>query len=232
MRLLARVRGGSYLAASLAVITAACARPTAPLVPVGGFAPLGGEAFAAIAARTAPGGAELLQFRWRYEDSDRRVSGRGAARLAPPDSLRLDVGVPVLGRATLVMAGESAWADPDEIVHEVLPNRLVVWALFGVIRAPDVGTRIEVGEAADRRLFRLTSPDGTVTVLECRGDTLLRATEMKGERPVGQLVLARDAGGAVVRSEATDTEHATRFVVEVSHRETSGPFPGEIWRRP
>ncbi len=232
MKLLARAGGGSYLAATLAVIAAACARPPAPLTPSGAFAPLAPEAFAALAARTAPGGAELLQFRWRYEDSDRRVSGRGAARLAPPDSLRLDVGVPVLGRATLVMAGESVWAQPDELVHEVLPSRAIVWAIFGVIRAPDPGTRIEVGDAADRRLFRLTSPDGMVTVLECRADTLLRATEMKGGRPVGQLVLTRNADGAVVRSEATDTEHATRFVVEVNHRERSGPFPGEIWRRP
>ncbi len=229
-RFLARGRYRSYLAVTLAVMSAACSRPPAPLPPSGAFAPLKAEAFAAVAARTVPAAGQLLQIRWEYEDGDRRVRGRGAARLTPPDSLRLDVRVPIVGRATLVMAGDSTWARPDPMVTEVLPPRAIVWAVFGVVRSPDPGTRIEVGEAQDRRLFRLTAPDGLITVLECRGGTMLAATQLRGERLVGRLVLSRDAAGALARSEATDVEHGTRFVVEVNHRETSGPFPSEIWR--
>jgi hypothetical protein len=229
---LAALRGRSYLAVSLAVMAAACSRPPAPLAPSGGYAPLSAEAFAAVAARTVPSAAQLLQVRWGYDDGDRQATGRGAVRLAPPDTLRLDVGVPVVGRATLVLAGDSSWAQPDEVVAELPQSRAVLWALFGIIPRPERGTRIETGETPDRRLFRLTASDGLITLLECRADTLLRATELKGDRIVGRLALTRDAAGALVRAEATDVEHGVRFVVVVVHRETTGAFPDEIWRRP
>jgi hypothetical protein len=213
-------------------MAAACGGPPALPAPLGAYGPVSAESFAAMAARTLPSAAQLIRFRWRYDDGDRDVRGRGAARLAPPDSLRLDVGVPVVGRATLVLTGEAVWAQPDEFVDELPRSRAILWALFGVIRRPDSDTRIEVGDAADRRLFRLTAPDRQVTLLECRGDTLLGATQLKGDRTVGRLALTRDAAGAVVRADATDYEHRARFLVEVEHRETSEPFPSEIWRRP
>lgn len=221
-----------YLAVSLAIMAEACARPPAPLAPTGPYVPMSAEAFAAVAARTVPSAAQLIRVRWRYDDGDREASGRGAVRLAPPDSLRLDVAVPVLGRATLVLAGDSSWAQPDRLADEVPQSRALLWALFGIIRPPDAGTRVEAGDAPERRLFRLTAPGGLVTLLECRGDTLLVATELRGERIVGRLALRRDAAGAVVKADASDFEHRARFVVEVEHRETSEPFPAEIWRRP
>jgi len=231
-RFLAAPLGRSYLAVSLVVIGAGCARPPAPPEPLGAWAPESEATFAAMAGRTVPAAAQLLRVRWRYDDGDREASGRGAVRLAPPDSLRLDVAVPVVGRATLVLAGESTWAQPDEVVDAVPRSRAVLWALFGIIRRPQSGTRIEVGEAADRRLYRLTDPGGGVTVLECRGDTLLGATVSAAGRVVGRLALTRDAAGAVAKADATDIERGMRFVVEVEHRETSEPFPAEIWRRP
>ena len=231
-RLLAAPGSRSYLAASLVVIAVACVRPPAPPVPVGPWAPMSEPAFAALAGRTVPAAAQLVRVRWHYDDGDREVSGRGAVRLAPPDSLRLDVAVPVVGRATVVLAGDSSWAEPEEAANALPRSRDVLWALFGVIRRPEHGTSVEAGEAADRRLYRLTAPDGVVTVLECRGDTLLGATSSAAGRVTGRLVLRRDGTGAVAKAEATDVEHAARFVVEVQHREASEPFPAEIWRRP
>jgi hypothetical protein len=213
-------------------MAAACARAPALPEPLGAYAPVSMDAFAALAARTVPPASQLLRVRWGYEDADRAATGRGSARLAPPDSLRLDIGIPVVGRATLVLAGDSAWGQPGSVADVVPASRGVLWALFGIVRRPDAGTRIEAGDAADRRLFRLTAPDGLVTLLECRGDTLLGATELKGGRMVGRLVLTRDATGAVIKAVATDIEHGARYTVEVEHRETSEPFPAELWRRP
>jgi hypothetical protein len=231
-RLLAALRQRSYLAVSLGVIAAGCARPPRPPAPSGAWEPVAGDVFAGLAARTVPRADELLRLRWRYDDGNNEASGQAAARLAPPDSLRLDVAVPVVGRATVVLAGDSAWAQPDEAVQAVPQSRAVLWALFGIIPRPERGTRVEAGAAADRRLYRLTAPGGAVTVLECRGDTLLGATEVRGARVVGRLRLTRDAAGAVVKADATDFEHGMRFIAEVQHRETSEPFPAEIWRRP
>ncbi len=232
MNLLAAPGVRSYLGVTLAVTAAACARPPAPPAPSGGFAPLSAGEFAAFAARTAPQASQLLQLRWRYQDGDRQVNGRGAARLAPPDSLRLDLGVPILGRATVVLMGDSAWAQPDAIVDQVLPSRFILWAIFGIVRAPGPGTRLEAGDAPDRRLYRLTAPDSVMTVLECRGDTLLGATQLRGDEVLGRLTLSRDSAGAVVRSVATDVEQGVRFTVVVTRRETSEAFPSEIWRHP
>jgi hypothetical protein len=230
--LLAAGAGRSYLAAALAAVAASCGRPPAALAPEGAFAPVSAAAFQVVAARTLPAAAQFVAIRWRYEDEDRAVSGRGAVRVAPPDSLRLDVAASILFRATLVLAGDSAWAEPETVAREVLPGRSIVWAMLGVVRPPESGTFIEVEEVAGRRLYRFTSRDGVTTTLEVKGDTLRGATQARGERPIGRLVLTRDAGGALVKAEATDLEHGTRFAVDVDKREASGPFPSEIWRRP
>ncbi len=226
----------SYLAATLAAAllagTGACSRPPARLVPEGAYSPVSAEAFQAMAARTVPAAPELLQIHWRYDDADRAVRGRGAVRLSPPDSLRLDVAVSVLGRATIVLAGESTWAQPEEIVDQVLPGRAILWGMMGVVRAPGGDTRIEVGRLADRQLYRLTAPDGAATTLELRADTLLGAMQERAGHSFGRLVLTRAADGQLVRAVATDEEHQARFVVDVDRREASGPFPSEIWRRP
>jgi hypothetical protein len=231
--LLAASRGLSYLGAALALGASACARPPAAVVPVGGFTPVSVDAFRAVAARTVPPSPVALFFHWRYDDGSAPVRGRGAARVAPPDSLRLDVGLPILGRATLVLAGDSVWAQPEAAAAHLLPERATVWAMFGVIEPPPDGTRIEVGEAVDRRLYRLTAPDGVVTTLELKGDTLLGAVQRRGDQVIGRLLLTRDSVGAVVRVAALDPQHGLRFVVDLDRREAPREaFPSEIWRRP
>ena len=228
--MLAAPRTVSYLAAAL---VAACGAPVAPVVPVGAYSPVGADAFRALAARTAPAAPVAMYFRWRYDDGSAPVTGRGAVRLAPPDSLRLDVGVPVVGRATLVLAGDSTWAQPQEVADHVLAERALVWAMFGVIRPPDRATRIEVGEAADRTVYRLTAPDGVVTMLEVRGDTMLAATRRLGEAVIGRIVLTRNAAGVLARASAVDVRHHVRFQADLDRWEAaSAPFPSEIWRRP
>ncbi len=228
---LAALPARSYLAVSLVVMAAACRAVPSPLVPAA-FAPVAAESFAALAARTVPATPQLIRVHWRYDDGNHEATGRGAVRLAPPDSLRLDVAVPVVGRATLVLAGATVWAEPESIAEEVPQSRPLQWARFGIIRPPDAGTRIEAGEAKGRRVFRLTAPDGRVALLECRGDTLLGGTELEAGKVIGHLALVRDAAGAVVKADARDYQHGARFVVEVDHRETSEPFPAEVWRRP
>jgi len=212
---------------------AACSRPPMPVVPLGPYAPVSAAEFRAVAARTAPVAAVALYFHWRYDDGSAPIRGRGAARVSPPDSLRLDLGVPVVGRATLVLAGDSVWSQPEAMADRVLPERATLWALFGVIEAPQDGTQIEVGEAVDRRLYRLTGSGGVVTMLEMKGDTLVGATQQRGDRVIGRLVLTRDSVGGLVRAAALDPEHGVRFVVDLDRREAAREsFPSEIWRRP
>ena len=223
---------GPLIPVLVVLLVAACSRPPAPVVPEGAFLPVSPDSFRAAAARTAPGTPALLAIHWTYDDGDAPLSGRGAVHLAPPDSLRLDVGIPIVGRATLVLAGDSAWSRPGTLVQQVLPSRSLVWAMFGVVRPPDRVVSVERNVTADHRTWRVADADGIVTTLDLRGDTLLGASEARGGQALGRLDLTRDAAGAIVRAEATDVEHGARFTVNVDHRETGGAFPSEIWRRP
>jgi len=225
-------RPGPRIPILVVLLAAACSRPPAPVVPEGVFVPVSPGEFRAAAARTAPGVASLLAIHWTYDDGDAPLSGRGAVHLAPPDSLRLDVGIPIVGRATLVLAGDSAWSRPGSLVQQVLPSRSLVWAMFGVVRPPDSMVSVERNVLADHRTWRVADGDGIVTTLELRGDTLLGATQARGTQALGRLDLTRDAAGMIVRAEATDVEHGARFTVNVDHREMGGAFPSEIWRRP
>jgi hypothetical protein len=223
-------RRGSAVAAA-ALVAAGCGGPP-PLAPEGSFVPVSTSEFLAAAARTTPRATALLTIRWRYDDGEVPMSGRGAVRLAPPDSLRLDISLGILGRGTLVLAADSAWSQPAWVVSQAVPNRVLLWAMFGVVRAPDGLASVARSRTADRVVYRVAAADGLVTTLALKGDTLLGATEARGDRPAGRLDLTRDATGMMVHAEAVDLEHGKRFVVDVTQRETGGSFGDEIWRRP
>jgi len=230
--MLAGPRARFYLAAAAGVAAAACHAPPAP-VPAGAFAPATRAQAEALVAATVPAGRELLAIHWAYDNGDAPVTGRGAVRMAPPDSLRLDVGVPVVGRATLVVAGDTAWSEPGRLAPELAPGRALLWAMFGVVQLPPEAEAFELGTTAGgERLLRFTRADGARATLVLRGGRLVGAVAERGSRLVGRLALTRDASGAIVRAETVDEARGVRFVVTVDHREASGPFPREIWIHP
>jgi hypothetical protein len=211
---------------------AGCRAAARPLAPLGvGFAAIGPEAFAAAAARTLPSGSELIQVRWRFRDASGAVSGRGAVRLSPPDSLRLDVRGPLgFGRGTLVLAGPAAWADPAGLVEQVLPRRYLVWAMLGVVQAPDSAALFESASEGDRLQLRVTEPGGEATIFDLRGDTLTGVVRMRGDRVGGGLGLLGEGAGAVVHADAEDLERDAHLEFDIQSRSPSGAFPAEVWR--
>ena len=207
--------------------------PSAPLPDAAAFAALPSGEFAALAARTDPARAELVALRWRFRDPESEVSGRGAVRLSPPDSLRLDVRGPLgFGHGTLVMAGAETWADPEDVVRQVLPRRYLLWAMLGVVRAPEDVRRIDAAEAAGRRFVRVAAADSESAVFELRGDTLAGLVVMREERVVGRLTLTRDRGGAIAHAEAEDLERHARLTFDIQSRTPGVAFPPEVWRHP
>jgi hypothetical protein len=197
------------------------------------FAAIPAEEFTARAARTVPGGSVLMALRWRFRDATSEVSGRGALRVTPPDSLRLDVRGPLgFGRGTLVIAGADAWADPEAVVWQVLPRRYLLWAMLGVVRAPDGAGRFEEADAGATRLLRLAEPDGVATTFALRGDTLTGLVVTREERVVGRLTLVRDGSGEVAHADAEDLERHARLTFDIQGRTPGSAFPPEVWRRP
>jgi hypothetical protein len=228
--LLALPRRHFYLAAVVtAGLTNGC-QPPRPVTPTGAFAPATREAFEAAAARTAPVRRELLRIRWQSEDARISVSGSGAVRVAPPDSVRVDIAVRLgVARGTLIVTGDSLSAQPAAVTEQFLPDRFALWAALGVIRVPNGVSAFAVLEDGGRTFWRVTDGGNGTTTFELRGDTLLGVTRERAGTPVAQLRLARGPDGAVTRAQVTDYERRARFQVDVASRQPSEAFPSEVW---
>lgn len=211
-------------------LAAGCHAPR-PVVPSGVFTPVPREAFEAAAVRTAPARRELLRIRWRSDDGRVSVSGSGAVRVAPPDSVRIDVAVRLgVGRGTMIVAGDSVWAEPADLVGQLLPDRFALWAALGVVRVPEGVNGFELLEDGGRRFWRVTDDGRRTTTFELRGDTLLGVTRERAGTPVAHLRLLRGPDGSVTRAQVTDYERRARFEVDVAGRQPSEAFPSEVWR--
>lgn len=195
-----------------------------------GFAAASPEAFAEVARRSLPTRRELLRVRWRADDGQISVSGGGAVRVAPPDSLRVDLAAQLgLGRAVVVMAGESAWAQPAVIVDRLLPDRFVLWAVIGVVRSPAGELRVERAGSDERGVWRVWDSRGVATAFELREGLLVGATRESEGRMVARLTLTRDGSGSVVRARL-EYQSGARMEIEVLDRRAAEAFPEEIWR--
>lgn len=220
----------SYLGVILAALLAGCGPKPQPVAPLA-FAPASREAFAQAAAATVPPQRLILRIGWKADDGRLELSGNGAVRIAPPDSLRLDVAAALgLGRSTMIMLGDVVTAQPANVVDQVLPDRFALWAAIGIMRIPP--GRISIEHAADgvRTMWRTTDAAGRMTVFELTSGILQSVTRLEGERTMSQLRLDRNESGEVVRANLLDTGRGFRLQVDVNARETSGAFAPETWR--
>lgn len=225
----ARLQRVSYLGAL--VLLAACP-PSAPSVtPAGAFRPSTREELAEAERRSAPRRREVIRFGWRSDDGSLQLSGQGAARIAPPDSLRVDMSAALgIGRATVIMTGNQVEAQPAAVVDRILPDRFALWALLGHLRAPAEVAAVERLDDGDRFVWRVTDAQGRITLFEVRADVLVGATREEQGRTTSVLQLTRDGSGALTRAQLTDFGRSLRIEVEISGREPSEPFAPETWR--
>ena len=227
--MLAPPRAGSYF--PLMFAAAACVRP-AVVAPAGAFVPAGRDALAAAERANGPRGHELTRLTWRFDDGRIQLAGNGSVRTAAPDSLRADIGAALgLGRATVIATGDAIVAEPEHLVDQLVPDRFALWTVLGYLRAPTDGQTIEKSETGTRTAWRLTDRQGRVTLFDLTGGRLVMVTRETGGRTLTQLQLTRDPGtGAVQRARLTDYGRSTRLDVAIVRRESSEPFPPEVWR--
>lgn len=229
--MLAPASGRSYLGVSCALALAGCARPARPL-PAGPFAPASRAELLRAAAATAPAQREIVRIGWRFDDGRLQLSGVGAVRIAPPDSLRADIAARLgVARATVIEAGENVDARPAELVERLLPDRFALWAALGVFRVPPGDFIVARLEDGVRTVWRLEEPSGRATMFDLLDGALAGVSREWDGRVTEQLVLTRDrTTGAVTRARLTDFARETRLDVVISGREPSDAFPAEIWR--
>jgi len=139
---ISRVAITRFAALVLALLAVAACAPKAP--------PLrGGVAPARLPETELPPGHRLIVFRWEYADNDFRAKGDGAARVAPPDSVRLDLflGGSVGGGGYATLIGDTLSTPPEGgSIRRYLPPVPLLWAALGrlhVPTAPDTVARID-----------------------------------------------------------------------------------------
>jgi hypothetical protein len=187
--------------------------------------PLTGEPIPAsrLPRTTLPPGHRSLIFSWDLQDRDMVGRGDGAARIAAPDSARLDFFLAGgFGGGAAVLIGDSVQAPGGDLIRRLVPPATLLWAALGRVALPSLpDTVIKVDGATIRAdigrpvAFRLTF----------RGDTLVRAERVTGDK-VAEWVERTDRTHIQYRNESsrrslkltiTRTDEAPQFDASIWH---------------
>lgn len=189
--------------------------------------PLGGAPAPASLRLPTPAlreGHRRVVFDWALEDADMAARGDGVARMASPDSARLDFFLRGgLGGGWAILIGDTLRTPGPDRVRDMLPPVPMLWAALGRVALPATA---DTSIAVEGDLLRADLGQPVAWRVTFRGDTLVR--------------LERVSGGRVV--EWVDRASPTRVVYrrEVPRRELtlilSGPdepttFDPSIWQR-
>jgi len=213
-RRLVRSVAGAAVAAVAAVVAAACAPRAGPL--------LGVPTTRRLPNTALPPGHRRLVFRWEYRERVFSARGEGVARIAPPDSVRLDFFLENGATGGCVaLIGDSLTVPAQNEVRRYLPPVPMLWAALGRIT--------------------IVGPDTTVRV---DGDTLRAEI---GRDPIWRMAFGSDspvrveriAGGRIEESvERTDSTRVVyrqpgagrSLVLTVLRRFAETRFDAAIWR--
>jgi hypothetical protein len=210
-RYLVRAAGGAAIALSAACASAPRAGPLTG-VPVA----------AGIPDTRLPAGYRRLIFGWEYKERVFSARGDGVARIAPPDSLRIDLFLEngTSGGYVILIADSLAALAQDE-ARRSLPPAPMLWAALGVVRVTAADTmarqdgdtlRVEIGQDPSWRM--------------AFGSRALGRMERIARGRVEQTVERRDSTRVVYRQPA-----AGRSLVLTIRRFIPEPgFDAAIWR--
>lgn len=224
-----------YIGASL--LLAGCPPSYRPLVPEP-LAPASRDSALAWTLATVPGGPTAIRFRWRYQDARLRWPGRGTARLAPPDSLRIDYTGALGARSgAAVVVGDSVmWAEPPGDFERMLPAIPLLWAALGMVRppAPDAdvsGVRRQTAAGLDQTVWRFARGADTLEYIALSGDPrTLEAEWRRRGRTVARSRTEYDAHAMPAAARIDFREASARFELTVVGIDSGAVIPPPLWR--
>jgi hypothetical protein len=162
-----------------------------------------------------------IVFDWELDDRELSGRGEGVARVAPPDSARLDFFLAGgFGSGGAVLLGDSLRLPRGDLGRRFVPSPPLLWAALGrvaVAPLPDTTARVDGPSLA----VDIGLP--TVWRLTFRGDTLRRMERVGG----GHILEWVERSGNVVRYR---NEAARRtLVLTIKRVEEVAPFDASIW---
>jgi hypothetical protein len=198
------------------------------LIALGACAPKAPPLYGDVAPSRLPR-AELppvhrtIIFRWSYRDPDMEARGDGTARVAPPDSVRLDFFVGGgMGGARALLIGDRLDAPGGILVRNVLPPVPLLWASLGRLHVPPARDTAARRQADTLRVDIGRDPTWRGTFV---GDELRGLMLIDGGRQ--QQWIVRDSLGVITYRHPTARRELELTVVSV---DTVAPFEHDIWR--
>lgn len=213
------IRTARALAVVAAAFLAACAAPRlAPLVnptPVPAREPL--------PVIELPSHGQRIIFTWRLQESELEIRGEGAARIAAPDSARIDLFVSGgLGNATALVFGDQMRLDAPDALKRVLPPPAFLWAALGRFAIPAGHDTLVV--RTDSSLTADIGPNPRWRVM-FRGRQIVRLERAENDRVIDRF--ERRTDGSLVYSHAPTRRQLSLTLTRV---DSVPAFDASIWR--
>lgn len=201
----------------VAITAIACVPRLTPLTGV--EAPAG-----RLPATTIVPGHHKIVFNWELEDRDMNGRGDGAARIASPDSARLDFffGGGFGGGAVLIGDSLRVPSGVGDMVRRLIPPPTLLWAVLGRValpNLPDTVIRVE-GDT-----LRADIGNPVAWRLTFRGDTLTRAERVDRGRVVEWV---ERGNGPQIRYRSETGRRSLRLTI--TKMDEVPEFDASIWR--
>ena len=170
-----------------------------------------------------PRGHQRLVFKWEYVDQALAAKGEGVARIASPDSVRLDFFLDGgLGGGYAIVVGDSVSTPGGDDARRYLPPVSLLWASLGRLAVPSAPDTVAKVDGGTLRADIGRNPTWRVTFA---GDKLTRLERIVDGRRVEWV----GRNGSEVRYQ---NERSSRsLTLRISSTDEAAPFDPAIWRR-
>ena len=165
----------------------------------------------------------MVVFQWELVDGEITARGDGVARIASPDSVRLDFFLGGgMGGGAAVLIGDSLSVPGPDLIRRLVPPRALLWASLGRLDLPaerDTVVRVDAG------ILRADIGSPVHWRVSFRGDTLTRLDRVDGGRLQEWVERTADQK---VRYRNESARRSLSLVIQRSN-EVSAPFDASIW---
>lgn len=200
-----------------ATIASGCA---SRIAPIPGVEP----SIAALPALPLPIGAHKLTFRWELNGDALVSRGEGVARMASPDSARVDLFLAGgFGGAAAILVGDTLTVPPGNgaAIQRMIPPPPLMWAALGRLALPPIRDTL-VRVQGDTLRASLGAPvQWRLTVVR---NELTRVERIDGDRIVEWV---QRVPGKSVRYELAGRRS---LVLDIETQQPTAPFDASVWR--
>lgn len=207
---------GSPRSVAVLLIVSVCSCVPPSLHPLAGA-----PAPAVLPATSIPLGHHQLLFDWELEDGDISARGQGVARIAYPDSARLDLFLAGgFGSGAAVLIGDSVQTTGGTMVRRFIPPAPLLWATLGRAALPPVR---DTTARVDGELLRVDIGMPVNWRLTFHRDTLRRIERVRD----GRIIEWVERSGNAVRYHSEEARRSLSLTIR-STAEVA-PFDASIW---